>query len=256
MQLVVEHCSQRLKIKAIMLQVYHHAIHNRYYEAKDLMLKTHVAKSIFKQQISNQICYNRAVVQIGLSAFRLGLFEESNQVLAEVAQNSRIKETLAQGQSAFARQQEKSLEEEMEEKKRLVPAHLQINLDQLESVYFVTSMMLEVLNISENKFTIQKKVISRTFRKLMENYDSRGLQFVAQTNRDFVVHAARHLHQSNWQAAMQSISNIKLLTRMTEFQEGSLKTLLQNKLKEIALRVYLVESQSMYQSFDLSSIQT
>jgi hypothetical protein len=255
-QLVVDHCSQRLKIKAIMLQVYHHAIHNRYHEAKDLMLKTHVAKSIFKQQISNQICYNRAVVQIGLSAFRLGLFEESNQVLSEVAQNARIRETLAQGQSTHTRQQEKTLEEEIEEKKRLVPAHLQINLEQLESAYFITSMMLEVVNISENKFTIQKKVISRTFRKLMELYDSKGIQFVAQSNRDFIVQAARQLHQSDWQAAMQSISSIKLLTRMTEFQEGALKTLLQGKLKEIALRVYLIESQSMYQSFNLSTIQS
>lgn len=79
------------------------------------------------------------------------------------------------------------MEEEIEEKKRMVPPHLQINLEQLESVYFTTSMMLEVLNISENKFTIQKRVISRNFRKLMEQYDSKGIQFVAQTNRDFIV---------------------------------------------------------------------
>lgn len=78
-----------------MLQVYHHAIHNRYNEAKDLMLKSHIASTIAKQQISNQISYNRAVVQMGLAAFRLGLFDESNQVLQEVAQNPRLKESLA-----------------------------------------------------------------------------------------------------------------------------------------------------------------
>lgn len=44
-----------------------------------------MANLIAKQQISNQIFYNRAVVQVGLAAFRLGLFEESNQVLCDVA---------------------------------------------------------------------------------------------------------------------------------------------------------------------------
>lgn len=70
---------------------------------------------------------------------------------------------------------EKTLEEEVEEKKRYVPPHLQINLELIESVYFVTSMMLEVVNISQNRFTIQKKVISRNFRKLMDFYDAKGL---------------------------------------------------------------------------------
>jgi len=46
---VVSNCSYKLKVKAILLQVYHHAIHNRFYEAKDLMLKTNVTHNIAKQ---------------------------------------------------------------------------------------------------------------------------------------------------------------------------------------------------------------
>ena len=60
--------------------------------------------------------------------------------------------------------QEKTLEEEIEEKKRFVPPHLQVNLELIECVFLITSMMLEVVNISENKFNIHKKVISRNFR--------------------------------------------------------------------------------------------
>jgi translation initiation factor 3 subunit C len=62
-----------------------------------------------------------------------------------------------------------------------------------------TSLMLEVPNISENKYDIQRKVISRNFRKLIEQYDLKGIQFVAQSSRDFIVNAARHIHQSKWQ---------------------------------------------------------
>jgi len=126
--------------------------------------------------------------------------------------------------------QEKTLEEEIEEKKRFVPPHLQVNLELIECVFLITSMMLEVVNISENKFNIHKKVISRNFRKLIELYDQKGIQFVAQSNRDYIVQASRELHLSKWEAAFKSISSIKLLNKMTEFETGTLKEALQKKL--------------------------
>jgi len=44
--------------------------------------------------------YNRAIVTIGLAAFRLGLFDECDQVLIEVSQSPKLKESLAQGTSS------------------------------------------------------------------------------------------------------------------------------------------------------------
>ena len=45
---IVKHCSHKLKVKAILLQCYHHAIHNRFTEAKEKVLKSHIASSIGK----------------------------------------------------------------------------------------------------------------------------------------------------------------------------------------------------------------
>jgi translation initiation factor 3 subunit C len=177
-QNVLIHGDRKMKIKATLLQVYHLAIHNKFYEAKDLLMKARLSQIIAKQQISNQILYNRAIVQIGLSAFRLGLFDDCNQILIDVCQSPKLKESLAQGTSNFARQQEKTLEEEIEEKKRYVPSHLHVNLEMLDCVYMTTSMFLEIPNLSQNKTTIGKKVINRNFRKLIEQYDMKGIQFV------------------------------------------------------------------------------
>jgi len=196
---VSQHCTLKLKVKAILLQSFHHAIHNRYFQAQDLVLKSQLAKTIAKQQIQNQIFYNRTAVQIGLAAYRLGLFEECNSVLSEICQNPKLKESLAQGQSNYSRLQEKTLEEEIEEKKRFMPPHLQLNLEQLDCVFMVTSMLQEVVNQVENKFTIAKKVISRNFRKLIDQYDSKGFQFVPSSNRDQIVAASRFLNKSQWQ---------------------------------------------------------
>jgi len=38
-------------------------------------------------------------------------------------------------------------------------------------------MFLEIPNLSENKVEVQKHVISRNFRKLIEQYDQKGIQF-------------------------------------------------------------------------------
>jgi len=59
-------------------------------------------------------------------------------------------------------------------------------------------MMLEVPNLIQNRFTIQKNVINKNFRKLIEQYDLKGIQFAAQNSRDYIVLAARYLNQSRW----------------------------------------------------------
>lgn len=192
--LATEHLGRRFKIKATLAQCYHHAIHNRYQEAKNLIKKSKIAQMIAKQPIAIQIQYDRTIIQIGLSAFRLGNFSESNSILIDVCHSPKWKECLAQGISLYSKNQDKTVEEDIEEKKRQVPPHLYINFDMIESVYMTTSMFLEIPNISENRFVIQKKVINRNFRKLIEQYDQKGIQFVPQTSRDFIVFAARYLH--------------------------------------------------------------
>jgi len=252
---VLKHCSLKYKIKATLLQVYHHAIHNRYALAKDLIMKAKLQQIIGKQQISNQVCFNRAIVQIGLSAFRSGLFDECFKVLEHVCQSPKLKESLAQGMSSHTKNQEKTLEEELEEKKRFIPPHLQINLEVLDCVFMTTSMLLEIPNISQNKFTIKQNVISRNFRKLIDQYDSKGIQFMAQNSRDYIVFAARNLHQSHWQEAFNNISQIKIFQKMPEFQNGSLKAALLNRFKEEALRIFMIESQNQYESLSIQRLK-
>jgi translation initiation factor 3 subunit C len=96
--------------------------------------------------------------------------------------------------SNHQRQLEKTLEEEVEEKKRMMPSHLHVSVDTLDSVYMTTSMFLEIPALSDNRFALHTKVQHRNFRKLIEQYDLKGIQFVPSSNRDFIVAAARNLH--------------------------------------------------------------
>jgi len=93
---------------------------------------------------------------------------------------------LAQG-SSYQRNVEKTIEDEIEEKKRFVPPHLQINLELLDCIFMTTSLFLEIPNIHQSRFTVSKNIISKNFRKLIEFYEQNSMQFVPQSNRDLVV---------------------------------------------------------------------
>lgn len=47
-QKISTHCPKREKIRSIFLQCYHHAIHNRVREAKDLLLRGQFSQTIHK----------------------------------------------------------------------------------------------------------------------------------------------------------------------------------------------------------------
>ena len=47
-------------------------------------MKAKIGQIVAKQPIAIQVHFNRAVVQIGLAAFRLGNFEECNSILVDV----------------------------------------------------------------------------------------------------------------------------------------------------------------------------
>ena len=50
-----------MRVRATLYQAYHHGVHNRINQAKDLLQKTHMSQVIGVQHVDNQILYNRAL---------------------------------------------------------------------------------------------------------------------------------------------------------------------------------------------------
>lgn len=52
-----------------------------------------------------------------------------------------------------------------------MPFHMHINLELLESVHLIAAMLLETPNMAATVLSAPRRVISKPFRRLLDNYE-------------------------------------------------------------------------------------
>ena len=150
--------TDRLRTRAILSHIFHHALHDNWFQARDLVLMSHLQETIHHSDPSTQILYNRTMANLGLCAFRHGNVKDAHQCLIELMMTAKPKELLAQGLLP-QRQHERSLEQEKVEKQRQMPFHMHINLELLECVYLVSAMLLEIPYMAAHEFDARRRMI-------------------------------------------------------------------------------------------------
>ncbi|CAO3655012.1 unnamed protein product [Mucor hiemalis] len=239
------------RTRAILCHIYHYALHKQFHTARDLLLMSHVQDTIHQADIATQILYNRAMVQIGICAFRDGLIKESHAALSEIQGSGRVKELLAQGVQAQRFGQPTNPEVEAIERQRQLPFHMHINLELLECIFLTSSMLLEI-PAQAQAGPNNKKFISRPFRRLLDYNERQAFSGPPENTRDHIMSAAKALASGEWEKAKDFILAIKVWDLMTETQE--IKEMLVRKIQEEGLRTYLFTYASYYSTLGLTQL--
>eukprot|EP00745_Piridium_sociabile_P042388 TRINITY_DN85371_c0_g1_i1.p1 TRINITY_DN85371_c0_g1~~TRINITY_DN85371_c0_g1_i1.p1 ORF type:complete len:942 (-),score=320.40 TRINITY_DN85371_c0_g1_i1:456-3281(-) len=244
--------TDRLRTRAILCQIYHHALHDRWFKARDLMLMSHLQDNIQHSDVPTQILYNRTLVQLGLCGFRQGHVRDAHNALVDIQSSNRAKELLAQG-LVPQRQHERTPEQEKIEKRRLLPYHMHINLELLECVYLVSAMLLEIPYMAAHELDVRRRMISKNFHHVMKMSERQTLTGPPESMREHVVAASKAMKAGDWRACKNFIINEKMNAKVWDlfFQRDKVRDLITSKIQEESLRTYLFCYSSVYDSLSL-----
>ncbi|PLB40501.1 translation initiation factor eIF3 core subunit c [Aspergillus candidus] len=242
-----------IRARAMLSQIYFAALHDHYYRARDLMLMSHLTENISNFDVTTQILFNRTLVQIGLCAFRAGLIYEAQNTLGEVCGSGRQKELLAQG-IILQRYSTVSPEQERLERQRQLPFHMHINLELLECIYLTSSMFMEVPLMAQTSSApeMKRRVISKTFRRMLDYNERQVFTGPAENTRDGVIMSAKLLAAGDWKKAAEMLNSIKIWDLMP--QPEKVKEMLTQQIQEEGLRTYLFTYAPFYDSVSLPTL--
>jgi len=244
-----------IRARAMLCQIYFLALHDEYYRARDMMLTSHLQENISNFDITTQILYNRTLVQVGLCAFRKGLVYDAQNTLQEICGSGRQKELLAQG-VMMQRYNQVSPEQERLEKQRQLPFHMHINLELLECVYLTCSMLLEIPLLAQTGSSpdVKKRVISKTYRRMLEYHERQIFTGPPENTRDHVMQASKALAAGEWKKATNFIHSIKIWELMPNSDD--IKAMLAKQIQEEGLRTYLFTYAPFYDTLAISTLST
>lgn len=244
--------TDRIRTCAILCHIYHHALHSRWYQARDLMLMSHLQDNIQHADPPVQILYNRTMVQLGICAFRQGMIKDAHNALLDIQSSGRAKELLGQG-LLMRNMQERNAEQEKIEKRRQVPFHMHINLELLECVYLVSAMLLEIPYMAAHEFDARRRMISKQFHHQLRVGERQPLLGPPESMREHVVAASKSMKMGDWRTCHGFIINEKMNSKVWDlFPEAQrVREMLVRKIQEESLRTYLFTYSSVYDSISM-----
>jgi len=242
----------RLRTRAVLCHIYHMAVHDKNYDARDLLLMSHLQETIMNADVPTYILYNRTMSQLGLCQFRAGHVTEAHDALVDIQSGGRAKELLAQGLLP-TRQVDRTAEQEKTEKARQIPFHMHINLEVLECCYLVCAMLVEIPYMAAHEFDARRRMISKSFHHQLKNSERQSLVGPPESMREHVVAASKAMRNGDWTNCVNLLLNPKMNGKVWDLFHNSeqVKEMLKRKVQEESLRTYIFTHSQVYDSISL-----
>ncbi|KAJ2396362.1 Translation initiation factor 3 subunit c [Coemansia sp. RSA 2559] len=244
-----------LRTRAMLMHIFNHALHKRYYVARDLLLMSHIQENVHQADVNTQVLYNRAIAQLGLAAFRLGKIQEAFDHTLELVSSGRQRELLAQGVTQQRTQQLSPAEEQLQRQRQL-PFHININLELLECIFLTSSMLIEIpyMASANTNPEARRAPVSRLFRRMLDFNERQVFIGPPENTRDHIMAAAKALATGDWESARDYIQDIKIWALLPDSDE--IKDILATRIQIEALRTYLFTYSMQFESVGLEELAT
>jgi translation initiation factor 3 subunit C len=133
---------------------------------------------------------------------------------------------------------------------------MHINLELLECVYLTCSMLLEIPLLAQigSSPDIKKRVISKTYRRMLEYHERQIFTGPPENTRDHVMQASKALAAGEWKKATAFIHSIKIWELMPSAEE--IKTMLAKQIQEEGLRTYLFTYAPFYDTLAIETLSS
>ena len=238
--------------RAALMQSYYYSITNQFFKARDILHLTHVQATIHTSEPGVQVLFNRAIVQLGLAAFRSGLIEETQIILHEVVTSQHTRDLLGQGRIYFNNNLNNQTNNivnntnnnqfnnynnlntnNISENGKFVPFHTHVNIELVDIVYYISSLLIEVPlialqsyqsstnganNLLNNELQLQSQNInkntSRSFKRILDYTERQYFQGPPEETRDYIFDAYHKLIKFNWFESSKILSNLKVWVMM------------------------------------------
>eukprot|EP01155_Anaeramoeba_flamelloides_P001298 Anaeramoba_flamelloidesa1054814_161.p1 GENE.a1054814_161~~a1054814_161.p1 ORF type:complete len:544 (+),score=129.06 a1054814_161:141-1634(+) len=249
---IINQETNQLKSRSLLYLITFLAINDKFYKARDLFLMSKIHETIHKHDIDSQIIFNRTVLQLGMSAFRIGDYWPAYSCISEIYDGSYTRELIAQGLTT-QRYKYNQLEKEKESnEQRTYPLHLHINLDLIESCHLVSGMLVEIPIKKIASFQdIDTKKISK-FMRILENKD-RSINSKLEDNlRAKILKAVTKFRKGNWKKCIQIIDSL-YVWKFFPKSENVMK-ILHKQIKQDSLKIYLLTYFNYFNNIEIQNL--
>ncbi|EGC40151.1 hypothetical protein DICPUDRAFT_52181 [Dictyostelium purpureum] len=240
---------ERLNARTILCNIYFSAINNKFHEARDLMLMSHLQDNPTLMDVSTQILFNRAMVQLGLCAFRSGHIAEAQQCVVEFS--GLRKDLLAQGLSVQSKTVEKDTVRELEETTRMLPAHMWIPIDLIETVNLISGMLIAVPQNAYRPFDNKFKTC-KFYQRHMDSVDRQIFIAPSETSKDIIYQASKALSAGDWQQCVEHVNTLRFWSSIPEPE--LVREKLTRIIQEVSLKTFLFTYSTSYDSILIAEL--
>ena len=250
LELMSEKSNEKLKQKVQLCLIYNLCLNNDYNSAREIFLTGRFQEIASSLDVSSQIIYNRALVQMAICAFRLGLIKDCYFSLQEICSSGRPKELLAQG-NQLQRFSDKTAEQDRIDRQRQLPTHMHLNIELIDCIFLTCSMILEVpqtalfsKKINQND---RKMYQSRHLKRLMDAVERNVFDGPAENTRESLVMAARALSLADWESASRLCISAKAWESLPNFNQET-RDMIINRIKESSLCTFIYSYGSSFET--------